>query len=105
VDNLLTAGRCLSADWDAIGAVRVIATSMTTGQAAGNAAALALKQGVSPAQLDGRELREMQKAQGVPLDQPLEGYWAKARDMEGELVVNKDMVMVRGRDGRTHFQN
>ena len=105
VDNLLTAGRCISADWDAIGAVRVIGASMTTGQAAGNAAALALKTGVAPAALDGRTVRAMQKEQGVPLDQPLEGYWAKTRDMEGELVVNLDMVMVRGRDGRTHFQN
>ena len=105
VDNLLTAGRCISADWDAIGAIRVIACSMTTGQAAGNAAALCLKKGVSPAELDGREVRELQKAQGVPLDQPLEGYWAKARDMEGELVVTGDMVMVRGKDGHTHFQN
>ena len=105
VDNLLAVGRCLSADWDAIGAVRIIATSMTTGQAAGNAAALCLQQGVRPAELDGREVRALQKAQGVPLDQPLEGYWAKTRDMEGELVVKHDMVMVCGTDGRTHFQN
>lgn len=105
VDNLLSAGRCLSADWDAIGSIRIIATSMTTGQAAGNAAALCVKKGVSPAELDGKEVRELQKAQGVPLDKPLEGYWGSVRDTEGELVVKLDMAMIRTADGHTHFQN
>ncbi len=104
VDNLLAAGRCISADWDAIGAIRVIATSMTTGQAAGNAAALCIRRGISPAALDGREVREMQKVQGVPLDQPLEGYFGNVRDMQGEPVISKDMVMIMSPDGRTHFQ-
>lgn len=105
IDNLLSAGRCLSADWDAIGGVRIIATSMTTGQAAGNAAALCVKRGVTAPELDGREVREMQKAQGVPLDEPLKGYWGDIRDMEGELVVKYDMAMVRKNDGHTSFQN
>ena len=105
VDNLMAAGRCLSADWHAIGAVRVIAACMTTGQAAGNAAALCIRRGLKPAELDGREVRELQKKQGVPLDEPLKGYWAATRDMEGELVVNKDMAMVRAKDGRTSFQH
>ncbi|MBE6913535.1 MAG: FAD-dependent oxidoreductase [Ruminococcaceae bacterium] len=103
VDNLLSAGRCLSADWDAIGAVRIIATSMTTGQAAGNAAALCVREGVLPAQLDGRKVREMQKSQGVPLDEPLKGYWARVRDMEGEIVISKDMAMIMDKDGNTSF--
>lgn len=105
IDNLMAAGRDLSADWHAIGGIRVIATCMTTGQAAGNAAAICVREGINPIDVDGRKVREMQKAQGVPLDQPLEGYWGNARDMEGELVVNKDMVMVRNKEGYTHFQN
>lgn len=105
VDNLLAAGRCLSADWDAIGAVRVIAACMTTGQAAGNAAAICVRENIIPSQLDGKRVREIQKKQGVPLDRKLKGYWGDIRDMEGEIVINKDMCMVRRPDGHTSFQN
>ena len=56
-----------------------------------------------PAQLDGKKVREMQKEQGVPLDKPLEGYWARVRDMEGEVVISKDMAMIRDSKGNTSF--
>ena len=41
--NLLVAGRCISADHKAMGAIRVMATCMATGHAAGVMAAVALK--------------------------------------------------------------
>ncbi|MGI6216964.1 MAG: FAD-dependent oxidoreductase [Coriobacteriales bacterium] len=105
VDNLFVAGRCLSADWHAVGAVRVVATSMTMGQAAGNAAALCLKEGIPFARdVDGRAVREMQKEQGVPLDKPLEGYWARNRDMKGKVIIGGDMAMIMGEDGTMSFQ-
>ena len=47
----------------------------------------------------------MQKKQNVPLDKPLEGYWAKIRDMEGDLAVTLDMAVVIGKDGRSSFQS
>ncbi|MBQ8080316.1 MAG: FAD-dependent oxidoreductase, partial [Clostridia bacterium] len=40
-DNLLVAGRCVSAESDAAGAIRVMPPSAVMGQAAGVAAALA----------------------------------------------------------------
>lgn len=51
-DNLLVAGRCVSATPEALASTRVIGSSMVQGQAAGTAAALAVQQGVSPKDLD-----------------------------------------------------
>lgn len=51
-DNLLVAGRCVSASAEALASTRVIAPSMVQGQAAGTAAALAASMGISPKHLD-----------------------------------------------------
>lgn len=51
VDNLLVAGRCLSAGYLAQGSLRIQQTCMSTGQAAGVAAALSLQAGVTPREL------------------------------------------------------
>ena len=55
--NLLVAGRCLSADSEAAGAVRVMPPCMGMGQAAGTAAALACKEGTDLRRLDTKTLR------------------------------------------------
>ena len=52
VDNLLVAGRCLSAEHQAEASLRIQQTCIATGQAAGTAAALGLKEGLTPRQLD-----------------------------------------------------
>jgi len=52
VDHLLVAGRCLSAEHVAQSSLRIQQTCMATGQAAGTAAALSLKAGVPPHELD-----------------------------------------------------
>ena len=52
VDNLLLAGRCISAEHLAQASLRIQQTCMATGQAAGTAAALSLKDGVTPRELD-----------------------------------------------------
>ena len=57
VENLLVAGRCVSADSTAAGAIRVMPPCMGMGQAAGTAAAMAVKQGVTPRSLDVQALR------------------------------------------------
>ncbi len=65
VDNLLVAGRCISAEPDAQAAIRVSGPCFVTGQGAGTAAALALKQNVSPAALDTKKLCAQLQAEGV----------------------------------------
>ena len=58
MDNLLVAGRCVSAVSAAAGAIRVMPPAMALGQAAGVAAALSLKSGVTPSKLDYQDIRE-----------------------------------------------
>lgn len=52
VDNLLVAGRCMSADHTALASVRLTPTAMATGQAAGTATALCIDQDVAPRELN-----------------------------------------------------
>jgi ribulose 1,5-bisphosphate synthetase/thiazole synthase len=52
VENLLVAGRCMSAEEEAMGTLRLIPVCSATGQAAGTAAALAFENEVSPRKLD-----------------------------------------------------
>ncbi len=67
VDNLLVGGRCLSATHEALGAVRVMPPACATGEAAGTAAALAVKRGVAPRRLPVDELQRALLAQGAYL--------------------------------------
>ena len=67
VDNLLVAGRPISADHEGAASARVIPPCYATGQAAGTAAALSLKQDVTPRQLDVELLRMTLRNQGAVL--------------------------------------
>jgi len=58
VDGLLTAGKCMSTDHEAWGALRIQANCLMTGQAAGVAAALAVQQDVAPRQLKVKKLQK-----------------------------------------------
>jgi hypothetical protein len=64
VDNLLVGGRCISTTHEAQGPIRNIPPCMNTGQAAGVAAALAVKGGIQPRNLDHGTLREVLIEQG-----------------------------------------
>ena len=57
VDNLMVAGRCISADAVALGSLRIIPTCMALGQAAGVGASLAVKNNVSPKNVDVIQVR------------------------------------------------
>lgn len=66
-DNLIATGRCVSADHEALGAIRVTPIAMAMGQAAGTAAAMAA-QGPQPVcELDRKELRRRLVAGGAYL--------------------------------------
>jgi hypothetical protein len=66
-ENLLAAGRCVSATREGFASVRVIGPCMLEGQAAGVAAALALRSGSPFARLDAEEIRSRLSKLGVPL--------------------------------------
>ena len=68
IDNLLVCGRPISASHEAHASLRVMGTCMGTGQAAGTAAALSLREGVPPRQLEVRLLRQTLREQGAMLD-------------------------------------
>ena len=67
VDNLLVAGRCISAEEEAMGQLRLIPVCSATGQAAGTAAALAAREGVPPGKLDISRVQKILTDQGVDL--------------------------------------
>lgn len=67
VKNLLVAGRSISTTHEAMSAIRVMAPCMAMGEAAGRAAKLAVRRGVTPADVDVEELRADLKAAGAYL--------------------------------------
>ncbi len=67
VENLLVAGRCLSATHEALASVRMMPSCMAMGQAAGTAAAMAVQGSILVRQVDPRALRIRLMEQGVVL--------------------------------------
>jgi hypothetical protein len=67
LENILVAGRCISSTWEANGSTRMQGSCFATGQAAGIAAALSLKNNVTPRALDVNALREAEKANKIKL--------------------------------------
>lgn len=61
IDNLLVAGRCVSADHIAHGSLRVMGTTTALGEAAGTAAALCIRGSVTPRKLDAKTLQDALK--------------------------------------------
>ena len=67
VEQLLVAGRCVSATHEALGAIRVMPPSFAMGEAAGTASALALQEGVPPRQVPIPWLRQTLAEHGAYL--------------------------------------
>ncbi len=61
IENLLFAGRCISATHVAMGSTRLAATGAAMGQAAGTAAAMCVQKGCTPRELRDRHIRELQE--------------------------------------------
>lgn len=72
-DNLLVAGRCISTDHMAESSIRAVFACMQTGEAAGTAAAMALKDHVTPREVDVKKLRQTLMSKGVVLDKSRQG--------------------------------
>ena len=67
IENLLVAGRCVSADQLTHSAIRVMPPCFAMGEAAGTAAALAVKSGRTVKQIDVRALQTLLRENGVYL--------------------------------------
>ena len=68
ISNLMVTGRPISADHMTFGATRIMNVCMAVGQAVGDAADMAVKAGISPAEIDTDRLREILLAQDAVLD-------------------------------------
>lgn len=62
IDNLLVAGRCISATHEAQASVRITATCTAMGEAAGSAGALCLKHQIKPSEINIKELQSYIKS-------------------------------------------
>ena len=68
-ENLLTAGRCVSCTHIALGSIRVMVPCIGMGEAAGTAAVLSLKAGVTPRRIDTGRLQDQLRSQGCILSE------------------------------------
>ena len=64
-DNVLAAGRCLSAEHEAMASARVTAQCFAYGEAIGLAAAIAVRNRLQPREIEGRDLRAELSARGA----------------------------------------
>ena len=67
ISNLLAAGRCISADHVAESGTRAISLCCMTGEAAGAAAAMAVREHIAPKDVNIRALQEQLKRQNIEL--------------------------------------
>ena len=70
VENLIVAGRSISTTHEAMSAIRVMAPCMAMGEAAGRAAKMAVRKGISPREIDVEALREELLQHGAYLNDP-----------------------------------
>jgi hypothetical protein len=66
-ESLLVAGRCLSAEHEAMASARVTGPCFAYGHAIGHAAAIAVKDNISPRDLKGADIRERLNRDGAQL--------------------------------------
>ncbi len=67
VDNLFVAGRCISTTHEAMSSTRVMAPCMALGEAAGRAAKMAVRENISPADVDVARLQSELLSKGAYL--------------------------------------
>jgi hypothetical protein len=89
VTGLMMAGKCISATHEAIASTRVIPICMGQGQAAGTAAALAVKLGKDVRAVPTAQLQDTLAAQGAEFGRTLGGPDLKAIDEVGQLPFDE----------------
>lgn len=89
VDGLMMAGKCISATHEAIASTRVIPICMGQGQAAGTAAALAVKRGVGVRDVAIAQLQETLVAQGAEIGRSVGPVNQQAIDEVGQLPFDE----------------
>ena len=89
VDGLMMAGKCLSATHEAVASTRVIPICMAQGQAAGTAAALAVKQHTSVREVPIATLQAALAAQGAEIGRTLGGPDHRAIEKIGQMPFNE----------------
>lgn len=67
-EGLLAAGRCLSAEHEAVASARVTAQCFGYGHAIGHAATVAVREGIAPRAIAGADLRQILNRDGARLD-------------------------------------
>ncbi len=97
VENMLVACRAFSSDQEANNAFNLIPHCIAFGEAAGAAAALSIKQGVTPRKVDFASLRKQLIAQNVPLPGAYPDKYV--RKNTGEVPVYEPMGFGRPRPG------
>jgi len=67
-ENMFVAGRCISADGQALGPARIMSTCMAVGEAAGVAASMMLKEHKNSMEIDVQQLRGILRDKGAIVD-------------------------------------
>jgi hypothetical protein len=67
IKNLIVAGRCFSSDLVANDLLNIIPPCFAMGEAGGTAAAMAIKKGITPGEVEHKELQQLLLSQGVIL--------------------------------------
>ena len=91
IDNLLVAGRNFSSDFMAQSGNRLVLECLNMGQAAGTAAALSLKENITPRKLDAQKLRKRLAEMDINLfNDPLYGSNHITRKVNSEDILKPE---------------
>ncbi|MDR1281051.1 MAG: FAD-dependent oxidoreductase [Opitutaceae bacterium] len=104
VDGLLMAGKCMSATHEAVASTRVVPICMGEGQAAGTAAALAVKAGISPREVPIAKLQSTLIHQGAETGQSVGAPDLTLIDQIGQPPFEEEST-TGDRDAASSFTN
>ena len=96
IKNLFAVGRCFSVGFDTLGGIRLVATCMSLGQAAGVAAKLCLDRDCAPSELDGKLVHKyLMDECGIPLESVTGRLITKAETKGEPYISTADSIKYR----------